>query len=74
MWLNVDIPTKKVTIHEDDCRYIPKGDSKYKKLNGLLRDGGWLNYKNREEALLEYEHNYREYERGYCFTCDNSAK
>ncbi|ESU31902.1 hypothetical protein G3A_14195 [Bacillus sp. 17376] len=71
MWLNVDIPTKKVTIHEDDCPYIPKGDSKYKKLNGLLRDGGWLNYKNREEALLEYEHNYREYERGYCFTCDN---
>jgi hypothetical protein len=38
MWLDVDIPTKKVTIHEDDCSYIPKMDSKNKKLNGLLRD------------------------------------
>lgn len=56
MWLNVDIPTKKVTIHEDDCSYIPKSDLKYKKLNGLLRDGGWLYFKNKEETVHECEH------------------
>jgi hypothetical protein len=69
MWLNIDIPTKKVTLHEDGCLYIPKVDSKFKKLNGLLRDGGWLPFKNKEESLIEYEHNYKGYERGYCFTC-----
>ncbi|CAM3854775.1 hypothetical protein [Mesobacillus thioparans] len=70
MWLNVDKPTKKVTLHEDNCSFIPITGTKFKKLNGLARDGGWLHFKNREEALLECEHNYREYKRGYCFRCD----
>jgi hypothetical protein len=70
MRLNVDRTIKKVTIHKDGCSYIPSEDSKYKKINGLIRDGGWLHFKNREEALFEYEHYYKEYERGYCFTCD----
>ncbi|MET1180557.1 hypothetical protein ABG775_21710 [Peribacillus simplex] len=55
MWLNIYIPTKKVTTHEDDCSYIPKEDSKYKKLNSLIGDGGLLHLKNREEALFEYD-------------------
>jgi hypothetical protein len=29
-----------------------------------------LHFNNREEVLLEYEHNYREYEPGYCLKCD----
>jgi hypothetical protein len=70
MWLNIDKPTKKVTLHGDTCTYIPTSDSKYKKLNGLLRDGGWLHFVNREQALIHQEENYSDYKSGHCSTCE----
>ncbi|WP_251162450.1 hypothetical protein [Cytobacillus kochii] len=66
MWMNVDHPTKKITFHLDDCIYIPTADSKYKKVNGLLRDGGRLYYKFLQEAQSYYEENYKEYKFGRC--------
>ncbi|MBP2242632.1 hypothetical protein J2Z40_003209 [Cytobacillus eiseniae] len=69
MWINVDHPTKKITFHLDDCIFIPTADSKYKKVNGLLRDGGWLYYKDLQEAQSYYEDNYKKYKFGSCNSC-----
>jgi hypothetical protein len=70
MWLNVDKPTKKATFHEDTCTYIPTRDSKYKKLNGFLRDGGWLHFDNKEKAIIHKKENYPDYVSGHCSTCE----
>lgn len=66
MWISVDHPTKNITFHLDDCIFIPTADSKYKKVNGLLRDGGWLYYKGLQEAQSYYEENYKQYNSGSC--------
>lgn len=72
MWLNVDHQTKKITFHEDNCIYIPTKDSKYKKANGLLRDGGWLYFKSPNQAQSHYEDNYKQYKFGNCNSCKES--
>ncbi|WP_102026205.1 hypothetical protein [Salirhabdus sp. Marseille-P4669] len=69
MWMNVDHPTKRITFHGDNCVFIATTDSKYKKVNGLLRDGGWLYFKDLQEAQSFYEENYKEYKRGSCNGC-----
>jgi 7-cyano-7-deazaguanine synthase in queuosine biosynthesis len=69
MWMNVDYPTKKITFHLDDCIFIPTTGSKYKKVNGLLRDGGWLYFKDLQEAQSYYEDNYKQYKCGNCYSC-----
>jgi len=33
------------------------------------RDGGWLKFINKEEALRFWEDYYSQFNRGYCYTC-----
>lgn len=71
MWLNVDIPTKKLTLHEDYCTFIPKKEMKYKGIYGFLRDGGWLFFETRYDALVETAHKHEGYACGFCNKCVN---
>lgn len=51
IWVNIDKPTKKITIHTDpNCIYIPKGETPYKGIERLKRDGGWLSFSTLSEA------------------------
>lgn len=74
MWVNIDKPTKKVTLHEERCLYVPTEDSEYKKIGRFGRDGGWFKFKNREEILRFYEENFSDFERGYCFNCGSETR
>ena len=44
VWLNVDKPTKRCTIHTDlDCRYVVDMiETSLKGIGELKKDGGWL--------------------------------
>lgn len=56
-------------FHLDNCIFIPITDSKYKKINGLFRDGGWLYFKDLQEAQSYYEDNYKQYSVVNCNSC-----
>jgi len=44
-WVNVDKPTKTCTIHVRGCEYENrKGETEYKGIGNLKRDGGWLSF------------------------------
>ena len=45
-WMNVDIPLKSCTYHGDDsCRFVfDKGETEFKGIGSLKRDGGWLKF------------------------------
>ncbi len=50
-WLNVDIPTKKATLHALGCKYeIEKRETPLKGLGHLKRDGGWLGFASEADA------------------------
>lgn len=62
VWMNIDIPTKKCTIHSD-CVYVDKkSETKYKGILKLKRDGGWLKFKSKNDAKAYYEENYHTYQ------------
>ncbi|MDC3417593.1 hypothetical protein [Aquibacillus salsiterrae] len=69
MWLNVDFPTKKLTLHENTCIFIPSKESKHKGIYGFLRDGGWLYFDTRYEALIETAHKHPGFACGSCMWC-----
>lgn len=64
IWVNVDITTKKFTLHTTRrCRYVEgMRDTPFKGLGELKRDGGWLSYENRESALAEHAEKFAKYE------------
>lgn len=43
VWMNIDKPIKKCTIHQDSsCTYVKnKKETQYKGIEELKRDGGW---------------------------------
>lgn len=47
VWIDIDIPTKHFGIHNENKSRNPK----HKGINQMLRDGGWLEVKTKEEAL-----------------------
>ncbi|MCR2820053.1 hypothetical protein [Lederbergia panacisoli] len=50
VWMNIDKPTKKCTIHTN-CSYLDKkSETKYKGILELKRDGGWLKFDSKNEA------------------------
>ena len=52
VWVNIDIPTKKFTIHTN-CQYTDrKKETLYKGIENLKRDGGWLEVRGKERANL----------------------
>ena len=63
VWLNVDKPTKRCTLHTDNrCTYLQKRETLYKGLESLKRDGGWLSFADPKLAELYHQSNLAEYE------------
>ena len=52
IWVNVDKPTKKLTIHTDpSCEYVlNKRETNCKGIEEMKRDGGWVSFDNLEKA------------------------
>lgn len=52
IWVNVDKPTKKCTIHTNsDCQYVVnKRNTPYKGVGELKSDGGWLSFPTLTDA------------------------
>lgn len=63
VWVNVDLPTKSCTIHNNlDCVYVKnKKDTPYKGIDLLKRDGGWISFENSEEANWFFQDQYARY-------------
>lgn len=65
IWMNVDTPTKKCTIHRKSCRFErEKKETLLKGIGHLKQDGGWIvfttlrdaqNYFGREYSHKGYE-------------------
>jgi hypothetical protein len=50
-WVNVDKPTKKCTIHNEDCTYVVgKKETDFKGIEILKRDGGWFSFSSNSDA------------------------
>jgi hypothetical protein len=64
VWLNVDKPTKKCTLHmNDSCTYLlKKSETPYKGIGNLKRDGGWLSFADPKLASLYHQSNLPEYD------------
>jgi len=60
VWVNVDKPTKKCTVHGEGCIYERrKAETPLKGIQHLKRDGGWLAFDKLEEAKSYCEHEWR---------------
>ena len=64
VWLNVDKPTKKCTLHmNSSCTYLQKkSETPYKGIGNLKRDGGWLSFADPKLAKLFHRRHLPEYE------------
>lgn len=55
MWMNVDKPERKCTIHTDSCLYAKnKKESKFKGILEIKDHGGWLPFESISTAR-EYQ-------------------
>ena len=63
VWLNVDIPTEKITLHADpNCYYVQtKGETSLKGLGNLKIDGGWLSLSSKEDVRVYCQSNFPQY-------------
>jgi len=68
VWINVDKPTKKCTIHTNpDCKYVvSKKETPYKGVNVLKRDGGWVQYHTVAEAESDLYGKFNRYNATSC--------
>ena len=62
IWMNVDKPTRKCTVHLSECRFVKgKKDTPYKGDGILKRDGGWLCFDSIGSAIKHYEREHPHY-------------
>jgi hypothetical protein len=62
VWVNIDKPTKKCTIHSK-CTYLDKKrETKYKGILELKRDGGWLKFDSNNQAKEFIKNHYDTYQ------------
>lgn len=63
VWVNVDKPTKKYTIHAArTCTYVLKmAPTPFKGVEELRRDGEWLSFTDVANALARYQKQYANY-------------
>ena len=56
IWVNIDKPTKRYVIHASrSCQYVvQKAETNYKGVDTLKRDGGWISFDSRANALARY--------------------
>lgn len=64
IWLNIDKPTRKCTLHANSqCTHLlKKKETMYKGLGRLKRDGGWLYFGSTRVAVLYFQGNLSGYE------------
>ncbi len=63
LWMNVDKPTKRCTLHLSQCRFVKgKKETTYKGDGEIKRDGGWLSFQSLEGAVEHYESRYSNYD------------
>ncbi|EHQ89894.1 hypothetical protein [Desulfosporosinus youngiae] len=64
VWLDVDQPAKKCTLHmNDNCSYLQKkSETLYKGIGDLKRDGGWLSFTDPKLAKLYHQINWPDYQ------------
>ncbi len=73
-WLNVDIPTKKCTLHRAGCIYeTSKQETSLKGIRQLKRDGGWLSFSSELDATATFTGTYapRDYRLASCAKCNH---
>lgn len=60
IWVNVDKPTKRYVIHTSaSCQYVTgMAETRYKGINELKRDGGWVAFDSRSNALARHGNNF----------------
>ena len=68
IWLNVDKPTKKCTLHTDDCcSWVAKQtETPLKGWGRLKQDGGWLPFDDLTQAKEYCRSEYPNYKVGRC--------
>ncbi len=70
--VNVDKPTKKCTIHKEECRWVLRKETSYKGIGEIKRDGGWFGFASigeAEDCQKEWEaKGYIVQRCGRCFT------
>ncbi|MHA1581050.1 MAG: hypothetical protein ACTSYM_00885 [Candidatus Baldrarchaeia archaeon] len=68
IWVNVDKPLRTCTIHSSNCIFvIRKQETKYKGINKIKRDGGWIPFESLEEAYKFCEEKFPNYKvRRHC--------
>jgi hypothetical protein len=61
IWINIDVPTKKFTLHHH-CHFVEKiRETPFKGVRTLKRDGGWLRLDSMGAAKTLIEKNYSHY-------------
>ena len=51
VWLNIDFPEKKATLHINTCRHVlALGPTEFKGVGKMKRDGGWMPFESNAEA------------------------
>ena len=66
-WMNVDKPTKKLTIHLSRNTWVRRiRVTPWKGVGGLRRDGGWLVFGSRAGALAHGQANWPAYRVTFC--------
>ena len=68
-WLNIDFPSKTVTLHKDSCMLCKPYEQKNKGVNKLLPNGGWYDFKTIEAAKALYEKYYDSFRWHECKRC-----
>jgi hypothetical protein len=68
-WVNIDKPTKTITLHRPDCKYIPVKESIFKGIERELRDGGWFPFMSMDEAQQLYFDKHPEFKQKTCSSC-----
>ncbi|TFB22870.1 hypothetical protein E3U55_06425 [Filobacillus milosensis] len=62
VWVNIDLPTKRYTVHRE-CIYTNKMcETPYKGVGKLKRDGGWIRFRNAEAAKKRLQEEYGQFE------------
>jgi hypothetical protein len=61
IWINIDVPTKKFTLHHH-CQFTEKiKETPYKGVKTLKRDDGWLEVDNMNAAENLFDNSYSQF-------------
>lgn len=62
VWVNIDLPTKRYVLHKE-CTYTSRMcETPFKGVGKLKRDGGWIRFRNAEDAMKRLEKEYDHFE------------